>query len=81
MSQMTYAEAINVALHEAMQLDSSVICYGLGVTDPKAVFGTTINLEKKFGPERVFDMPTSENAMTGVAIGAALNGIKSVSVK
>ncbi|MDB4138862.1 transketolase C-terminal domain-containing protein [Methylophilaceae bacterium] len=78
MSQMTYAEAINVALHEAMQLDSSVICYGLGVTDPKAVFGTTINLEKKFGPERVFDMPTSENAMTGVAIGAALNGIKSV---
>ena len=41
MSQMTYAEAINEALHEAMQLDSSVICYGLGVTDPKAVFGTT----------------------------------------
>ena len=78
MSQMTYVEAINKALHEAMQLDSSVICYGLGVTDPKAVFGTTINLEKQFGPERVFDMPTSENAMTGVAIGAALNGIKSV---
>ena len=78
MSQMTYAESINEALHKAMQLDSSVICYGLGVTDPKAVFGTTINLEKKFGPERVFDMPTSENAMTGVAIGAALNGIKSV---
>ena len=59
MSQMTYAEAINEALHEAMQLDSSVICYGLGVTDPKAVFGTTSNLEKKFGTERVFDMPTS----------------------
>jgi len=78
MSQMNYAEAINEALHEAMQLDSSVICYGLGVTDPKAVFGTTLNLEKQFGPERVFDMPTSENAMTGVAIGAALNGIKSV---
>jgi pyruvate/2-oxoglutarate/acetoin dehydrogenase E1 component len=78
MSQMNYAEAINRALHEAMQLDSSVICYGLGVTDPKAVFGTTLNLEKQFGPERVFDMPTSENAMTGVAIGAALNGIKSV---
>jgi len=78
MSQMNYAEAINEALHEAMHLDSSVICYGLGVTDPKAVFGTTLNLEKQFGPERVFDMPTSENAMTGVAIGAALNGIKSV---
>ena len=75
---MNFATAINEALHEAMQLDSSVICYGLGVTDPKAVFGTTEGLEQRFGPERVFDMPTSENAMTGVAIGAALNGIKSV---
>lgn len=42
------------------------------------MFGTTANLEQRFGPDRVFDMPTSENAMTGVAIGAALNGIKSV---
>lgn len=78
MTQMNFAAAINEALHEAMQLDPSVICYGLGVTDPKAVFGTTGGLEQRFGPERVFDMPTSENAMTGVAIGAALNGIKSV---
>jgi pyruvate/2-oxoglutarate/acetoin dehydrogenase E1 component len=73
-----FTTAINEALHEAMALDDSVICYGLGVTDPKSVFGTTSNLEKCFGAERVFDMPTSENAMTGVAIGAALNGIKSV---
>ena len=78
MTQKNFAAAINEALHEAMQQDTSVICYGLGVTDPKAVFGTTSNLEQRFGSERVFDMPTSENAMTGVAIGAALNGIKSV---
>ena len=75
---MNFANAVNAALHQAMEIDSSVICYGLGVTDPKAVFGTTANLEKRFGPRRVFDMPTSENAMTGVAIGAALNGIKTV---
>jgi pyruvate/2-oxoglutarate/acetoin dehydrogenase E1 component len=78
MAQKNFANAINEALHIAMQSDSSVICYGLGVTDPKAIFGTTANLENTFGSERVFDMPTSENAMTGVAIGAALNGIKSV---
>jgi pyruvate/2-oxoglutarate/acetoin dehydrogenase E1 component len=78
MAQMNFANAVNKALHQAMEIDSSVICYGLGVTDPKAVFGTTANLEKRFGSERVFDMPTSENAMTGVAIGAALNGIKTV---
>lgn len=78
MSQKNFATAINEALHQAMEVDQSVICYGLGVTDPKAVFGTTANLEERFGSHRVFDMPTSENAMTGVAIGAALNGIKSV---
>lgn len=78
MSQKNFSTAINEAIQQAMEIDDSVICYGLGVTDPKTVFGTTANLEKRFGSERVFDMPTSENAMTGVAIGAALNGIKSV---
>jgi pyruvate/2-oxoglutarate/acetoin dehydrogenase E1 component len=78
MSQKNFAAAINEAIHQAMEIDESVICYGLGVTDPKTVFGTTANLEKRFGSKRVFDMPTSENAMTGVAIGAALNGVKSV---
>jgi pyruvate/2-oxoglutarate/acetoin dehydrogenase E1 component len=78
MAQLTFAKAVNAALHESMAIDPSVICYGLGVTDPKTVFGTTANLEERFGNNRVFDMPTSENAMTGVAIGAALNGLKPV---
>ena len=78
MTQKNFANAINDGLHVAMALDPALICYGLGVTDPKAVFGTTANLAQRFGAERVFDMPTSENAMTGVAIGAALNGIKTV---
>ncbi|MBD23668.1 MAG: alpha-ketoacid dehydrogenase subunit beta [Candidatus Marinimicrobia bacterium] len=73
-----YSEAINEAIFTAMELDSSVICYGLGVPDPKGVFGTTIGLQEKFGKTRVFDMPTSENAMTGVAIGASLNGIRPI---
>lgn len=78
MTQLTFVKAINAALHEAMAIDPDVVCYGLGVTDPKTVFGTTANLEERFGSDRVFDMPTSENAMTGIAIGAALNGIKPV---
>jgi len=61
-----------------MEIDSSVICYGVGVTDPKAVLGIIANLEKRFGSGRIFDMPTSKNVMTEVAIGAALNGIKTV---
>ena len=75
---MKYSEAILKALRKKLSTDKSVICYGLGVTDPKGVFGTTIDLHKEFGGERVFDMPTSENAMTGIGIGAAIMGNKVV---
>lgn len=78
MPNMTFANAINDALNEAMAIDESVICYGLGVPDPKGVFGTTLGLQEKFGSDRVFDMPTAENAMTGIGIGAALYGLRPV---
>lgn len=71
-----FSQAVNEAIDIAMDIDKNVICYGLGVTDPKGVFGTTVGLDDKYGKERVFDMPTSENAMTGIAVGAALNGKK-----
>src|SRR5258708_15855693 len=77
---LSFVQAINEALHAAMAADPSVICYGLGVDDPKTIFGTTKGLKEHFGPERVWDMPTSENAMTGVAIGAALQGLRPVMV-
>jgi len=75
---LTFAQSINEAISQAMEMDKNVICYGLGVDDPKGVFGTTLGLQKRFGNKRVFDMPTSENAMTGIAIGASLNGIRPV---
>ena len=74
----TFANAINDALQISLKKDKKMLCFGLGVTDPKGVFGTTLNLEKNFGSSRVFDVPTSENTITGVSVGAALNGIKSV---
>ncbi len=76
--EYSYAEGINNALELALKKDKNILCYGLGVTDPKGVFGTTIGLEKKFGSRRVFDVPTSENAITGISIGSALNGVKSI---
>jgi pyruvate/2-oxoglutarate/acetoin dehydrogenase E1 component len=72
------AQAINQALHLAMEQDPNVLCLGLGVDDPKAIFNTTAGLQQRFGVQRVFDTPTSENAMTGVAIGAALGGARPV---
>ena len=78
--QLTFANAVHEGMHQAMAADDNVIAYGLGINDPKSIFGTTAGLEQRFGSERVFDMPTSENAMTGVAIGAALNGIRPIMV-
>ncbi len=78
MEEMTYANAINQALVQAMEHNPNVVTFGLGTNDPKRIFGTTKNLVEKFGPERVFDTPTSENTMTGVQVGLALAGIPSV---
>lgn len=78
MRQLTYTAAINEAMHIAMQENKKLLCYGLGTDDPKNIFGTTQKLQEKFGAHRVFDMPTSENAMTGVAVGLALGGYPSV---
>ena len=78
MRQITFAQAIHEGLETALRIDEKVLCYGLGVTDPLGVFGTTKGLHETFGTSRVFDMPTAENGMTGVAIGAALGGLKPV---
>lgn len=80
MSQMTFGAAINDAMHVAMAADQRVLAYGLGICDPKAIFATTNGLQEAFGMERVFDMPVSENALTGMAVGAAIGGYLPVMV-
>ena len=75
---LKFSEAINEALQVAMSADARVICCGLGVPDPKGIFGTTLGLREKFGDDRVFDTPTAENGMTGIAVGAALTGLRPV---
>jgi acetoin:2,6-dichlorophenolindophenol oxidoreductase subunit beta len=78
MPLITFAQAIRDALAVAMTRDPGVICFGLGVDDPRGVFGTTLNLHKEFGAERAFDIPTAESSLTGIGVGAALNGLRPV---
>jgi pyruvate dehydrogenase E1 component beta subunit len=73
-----YAQAINEALAIALSEDASVFIMGQGVDDPGAMFGTTKGLHARFGAERVFDTPLSEEGMMGVATGAAMNGMRPV---
>ena len=76
--EITYAQAILEATDQCMDKDPSVYIMGLGVPDPKGVFGTTLGLQDKYGDRRVMDMPVSENAMTGVAIGSAIRGMRPI---
>lgn len=75
---LTYAEAIREALEVCLAKDPAVYLIGLGVPDPKGVFGTTVGLQQRYGPQRVMDMPTSENGITGIAIGSALTGMRPI---
>ena len=76
--EITYAKAVLEATAQCMAEDASVYIMGLGVPDPKGVFGTTLGLKYQFGDRRVMDMPVSENGMTGVAIGSALVGMRPI---
>lgn len=76
--QIKYSEAILEATDQKMALDPNVYVMGLGVPDPKGIFGTTSGLAEKYGSDRVMDMPTSENAMTGIAIGSAIRGMRPI---
>lgn len=79
-SRITYARALRDALDQAMEADERVLVFGIGADDHKAIFGSTAGILAKHGPERIFDTPLSEAAMTGVAIGAGAAGLRPVHV-
>jgi pyruvate dehydrogenase E1 component beta subunit len=74
----TYISLVNQAFDESLHNDSKVMLFGLGVGDIGAVFGSTANLQSKYGSERVFEVPLSENAITGMALGLAMQGFRPV---
>ncbi len=77
---LSFVDAVREAAEQEMVRDDNVIVFGLDVDDPKAIQGTTRGLVEKFGPERVFGTPLSEDAMTGAAIGMALAGMRPIHV-
>ncbi|WP_431862246.1 alpha-ketoacid dehydrogenase subunit beta [Azospirillum sp.] len=75
---LTTMQALNEALDLAMERDGRVFAIGQGALPPLSLFGATQNLLEKYGPDRIVESPLSENAMTGVAVGAALMGRRPV---
>lgn len=78
MRKITYSEAIKEATEQMMQKDEQVFVIGQGCTSPWYVGNTTTGLVEKLGAKRVIDTPVSEAAITGVANGAAMTGMKPI---
>jgi acetoin:2,6-dichlorophenolindophenol oxidoreductase subunit beta len=77
MRKITFLEAINEALREEMERDSSTILMGEDI-GPGGVFGVSAGLQQRFGKDRVIDTPIAETAIIGGAIGASMNGLRPV---
>ncbi len=79
-NKKNFSEAIREGTLMGMKKYKNSYIMGLGVPDPKGIFGTTLGLQKTFGPKRVLDTPTSESGMTGIAIGTAIVGMRPIIV-
>lgn len=78
--ELTFREALLEAHTQMLEKDERVFVIGEGVDDPGGVFGSTKGLHEKFGRERVMDTPLAENGITGIAMGAALAGMRPILV-
>lgn len=79
-AEITYSEALNQGLRQAMELNDNVVVMGQLVDYSPGVFGTTCGLAEQFGAARVRDFPVAESAMTAAAIGASVVGMRPVLV-
>lgn len=75
---LEYPEAIREALDIALDIDPRVFVMGQDVDARGGMFGTTAGLHEKYGADRSFDTPLAEAGLTGIAMGAALGGMRPV---
>jgi len=78
MTEWTYRDAVKTALADELRADPKVIFFGEDVAVAGGVFKTTPGLYEEFGGERVRDTPISEEAFIGMALGAAITGLRPV---
>jgi pyruvate/2-oxoglutarate/acetoin dehydrogenase E1 component len=74
---ISYTEALREATEQALVDDPSVFVVGLGVSYPNGADGSTAGLKAVF-PDRILDVPVSEDAVTGMAVGAAIHGMRPI---
>ena len=78
MRQIQYREALNEAMCEEMRRDGNVILLGEEVAEYNGAYKVSKGMLDEFGPKRVIDTPIAENGFTGIAVGAAMNGLRPI---
>ena len=76
--EMTMREALNLAIEEEMSADKDIFILGEEVAQYDGAYKVTQGLLEKFGSKRVLDTPISEHGFTGLAVGAAMAGLKPI---
>jgi pyruvate/2-oxoglutarate/acetoin dehydrogenase E1 component len=76
--ELTFAQAVNEALREEMERDVRVFVIGEDVAEAGTPFKVLTGLAEAFGTQRVMDSPISEAGITGIAVGAAMTGMRPV---
>ena len=76
--KISISKALSEALYEEMKRDENVIVIGEDVGVMGNVFGLTVGFQEEFGKHRVYDTPISESGFSGMAVGAAMRGIRPV---
>lgn len=75
---VTLVEAVNMALHRAMETDPDVVVLGEDIGTNGGVFRATVGLKDRFGIKRVMDTPLAETLIAGISVGMATQGLKPV---
>ncbi len=78
MKTLQFREALREAMNEEMRNDKDIFIIGEEVAEYNGAYKVTQGMLDEFGPERVIDTPIAENGFTGIAIGAAMNGLKPI---
>ncbi len=79
-SNLTYSDAILEGFKFLLDSDPNFFIIGQGLWSPWYVGKTMTDLDKIYGKDRIIDTPVSENCCTGIAVGAAITGVKSIVV-
>jgi len=77
-AELTYRDAVGSAIAQEMERDPSVYFLGEDVADAGGAFKASVGLLERFGADRVRDTPISEEAIVGVAMGAAMTGLRPI---